>query len=144
MRLSAGGVRAIVVEDDGAGIPAAELTLALKRHATSKIRSLGDLESVATMGFRGEALAAVASVSELSLTSRSAEAAHAMRVDARSGELQPAARAVGTSVEVRELFFSTPARRKFLKSEATEAAHCLEAVRRHALVRADVGLQRLA
>jgi DNA mismatch repair protein MutL len=139
VRLSAGGVRAIVVEDDGGGIPASELPLALKRHATSKIASLDDLERVGTMGFRGEALAAVASVSELSITSRSADAPHATRLDARSGEMTPAARSPGTSVEVRELFFSTPARRKFLKTDATEAAHCLEAVRRHALARPDVG-----
>jgi DNA mismatch repair protein MutL len=139
VRLVAGGVRAILIEDDGGGIEASELPLALKRHATSKIRSLDDLEQVTTMGFRGEALAAIASVSELALVSRTASAAHAQRLDARSGELSPAARALGTTVEVRELFFSTPARRKFLKSDSTELAHCIEAVRRHALVRPSVG-----
>ena len=139
IKLMAGGVRAIVVEDDGAGIPTEELPLALKRHATSKVHSLEELESVVTMGFRGEALAAIASVSELALLSRSEGAAHAHRLDARSGELSAAARSRGTSVEVRELFFSTPARRKFLKTDATELAHCVEAVRRHALARPDVG-----
>ncbi len=139
LRLSAGGVRLITVEDDGGGIPQEELPVALRRHATSKITNLDDLETVATMGFRGEALAAIASVSEMSLLSRPAHQASAFLLDARSGELRPAARSTGTTVEVKELFFSTPARRKFLKTDATELAHCIESVRRHALARPDVG-----
>lgn len=141
VRLLSGGVRLISVEDNGAGIRADELPIALKRHATSKIRNLNDLESVVTMGFRGEALAAILSVSELSLLSRTAQQDHAMRLDGRSGELQAAARALGTTVEVKELFYNTPARRKFLKTDATELAHCVEAVRRHALARPQVGFE---
>ncbi len=139
VRLLAGGVRLIAVEDNGSGITPGQMPLALQRHATSKIRSLHDLESVQTMGFRGEALAAMAAVSELTLLSATAGATHGHFLDARSGEMRPGARATGTSVEVKELFFSTPARRKFLKSDATELAHCLDAVRRHALARPDVG-----
>src|SRR5512133_2581817 len=139
VRLLAGGVRLISVEDDGSGIAREELALALRRHATSKIGSLADLEAVSTMGFRGEAPAAIASVAELTLLSRPAGQASAFLLHAGSGELRPAARATGTTVEVKELFFSTPARRKFLKTDATELAHCIEAVRRHALARPDVG-----
>ena len=141
VRLLAGGVRLISVEDDGSGILRAELPGALKRHATSKIASLSDLESVHTMGFRGEALAAICSIAEVSLLTRvdTESEPHGWLLDGRSGELQPAARGTGTTVEVRELFFATPARRKFLKTDATELAHCIEAVRRHALARPDVG-----
>ena len=141
VRLQAGGVRLISVEDDGHGIPRHDLPQALKRHATSKIASLSDLESVGTMGFRGEALAAIASVAEVSLLTRvdTDPVPHGWLLNARSGELEPAARQRGTTVEVRELFFATPARRKFLKTDATELAHCVESVRRHALARPDVG-----
>ncbi len=139
VRLLAGGVRLILVEDDGQGIPREELPIALRRHATSKIASLQDLEAVGTMGFRGEALAAINSIADMSLLSRTEGAEHAWQLDGRTGEIKPAARSRGTTVEVRELFYATPARRKFLKTDATELAHCIEAVRRHALVRPDVG-----
>ena len=139
VRLSAGGVRLIAVEDDGVGIAPEELAIALKRHATSKITNLNDLESVGTMGFRGEALAAINSIADCDLISRPAGQPTAFSLSGLTGELSPAARAQGTTVEVKELFFSTPARRKFLKTDATELAHCVEAVRRHALVRPEVG-----
>ncbi|MCX8517453.1 MAG: DNA mismatch repair endonuclease MutL [Rhodoferax sp.] len=139
VRLLAGGVRLISVEDDGAGILREELPIAFKRHATSKISNLHDLETVTTMGFRGEALAAINAIAECAIHSRVPGATEAFLLDGRSGELRQVARSTGTTVEVKELFYSTPARRKFLKTDATELAHCIESVRRHALARPDVG-----
>ena len=139
VRLLSGGVRLISVDDDGSGIPRDELPIALKRHATSKISSLLDLESVGTMGFRGEALAAINSIADCAILSRAAGQNNAYCLEGRTGELRPVARSTGTTVEVKELFYSTPARRKFLKTDATELSHCMEAVRRHALARPDVG-----
>ena len=139
VRLLAGGVRLIAVEDNGVGILRDELPLAFKRHATSKISSLADLESVGTMGFRGEALAAINSIADCAVYSRASGQTEAFQLTGQTGEIKPAARSMGTTVEVKELFFSTPARRKFLKTDATELSHCIEAVRRHALVRPDVG-----
>ena len=134
IQLEEGGVKLIRVTDDGGGITRDELALALTRHATSKIGSLEDLERVATLGFRGEALASIAAVARLTLTSRQAGAAHAWRLNAEPGAApEPAALLAGTVVEMRDLYYNTPARRKFLKSEATEFAHCADAVKRIAL-----------
>jgi len=142
LELEEGGIKLIRLADDGAGIAADDLALALTRHATSKIASLDDLERVASLGFRGEALASIAAVSRLALTSRVATEPHAWKAGALDGHLlaaEPAALQRGTVVEVRDLFFNTPARRKFLKTAATEFAHCDEALRRVALAHPECG-----
>lgn len=141
VHLEEGGVKLIRITDDGCGIAKDELALALTRHATSKITTLDDLERVGTLGFRGEALASVASVARLTLTSRERGASHAWKLRGESdAEPEPAALMAGTVVEMRDLYFNTPARRKFLKSESTEFAHCADAVRRLALTRPDVAI----
>ena len=136
VELQAGGTKLIKVIDDGHGIERDDLHLALHRHATSKIRDFDDLSRVATLGFRGEGLASIASVSRLTLTSRHETGSHAWRIEADHGVLHdpaPAALAAGTSIEVHDLYYQMPARRKFLKSEATEFAHCDDMVKRIAL-----------
>ena len=140
IQLEEGGVKLIRVTDDGAGIAKDELALALTRHATSKIASLNDLEHVGTFGFRGEALASIASVARLTLISRRVGAPHAWRLAADANLPEPAALAQGTLVEMRDLYYNTPARRKFLKSEATELAHCLEAIKRVAMAYPEVAI----
>jgi DNA mismatch repair protein MutL len=138
VQIEEGGVRLIRIADDGGGIAHDDLSLALARHATSKIASLDDLERVSSYGFRGEALASIASVARTTLTSRSSDESHAWRLAGDTGVIEPAALTAGTVIEVADLYFNTPARRKFLKSEATEFAHCDEVVRRMALARPDV------
>ena len=141
VELERGGCGSIRVRDDGSGIDASEIALALARHATSKIASLDDLEHVSTLGFRGEALPSIASVSRLSLTSRSGQGAHAWGIEARDGEVgapAPASHSLGTTVEVRDLFFNVPARRKFLRTENTEYQHIVRMLERLALSRFDV------
>ena len=148
VQLAGGGTQLLKVSDDGAGIARDELPLALARHATSKITSLDDLERVGSLGFRGEALASIAAVSRLTLASRHRNAGnpgddkHAWSITSEGPQLsapEPTALAAGTTVEVRDLYFNTPARRKFLKTEATEYAHCEEAFRRIALSRSAAG-----
>jgi DNA mismatch repair protein MutL len=144
IELEEGGIRLVRVRDDGGGIDGADMALAVSRHATSKIASLEDLEQVATLGFRGEALPSIASVSRFALTSRLPDAKHGTRLEVeggRSGELQPHPHPPGTCVEVRDLFFNVPARRKFLRAERTELGHVEEWLRSLALSRPDVDLR---
>jgi DNA mismatch repair protein MutL len=139
-----GGTGLIRIRDNGRGIPADELALALTRHATSKIASLDDLAAVSSLGFRGEALPSIAAVARLRLTSRHEGADLAYEITAENGQVgerRPAALAEGTVIEVRELFFNVPARRRFLRSESTEAMHVLRMVERLALSRFDVGIR---
>jgi DNA mismatch repair protein MutL len=140
LRLEQGGIKRIAITDNGRGIAMEQIPLALARHATSKIASLADLEQVATLGFRGEALASIASVAQLTLTTRTADAAHAWEMQGNQSQPSPASGAPGTTVDVQDLYFNTPARRKFLKSDQTEFGHCAEVVRRIALSRPDVTL----
>lgn len=144
VQLASGGAKLLKVSDDGHGIGKDDLPLALARHATSKIATLEDLERIASLGFRGEALASIAAVSNLTLTSRMRESKHAWSIAAEGSTVsdpKPAAHDPGTSVEVHDLYFNTPARRKFLKSEATEYAHCDEIFRRIALARPDIAFR---
>lgn len=145
VRLELGGIKRILVRDDGGGMTAEDLPLAVSRHATSKITTLADLEAVATLGFRGEALPSIASVARVRIVSRRADSAHGFAIDADGSDRapipEPAAHQPGTSVDVRDLFFNTPARRKFLRTEKTELGHIEQLVRRLALAHPGVGFR---
>ena len=144
IEIDKGGHKRILLRDNGKGITKEDLNLALSRHATSKISTLEDLEQITSMGFRGEALASISSVSRLTLTSRTAEQSEAWQAVAEGRDMSvnvtPAAHPIGTTLLVEDLFFNTPARRKFLKSEKTEFAHIDELIRRIALGRFDVSI----
>ncbi len=142
--LEEGGIRLIRIRDDGSGMAPGDLSLALSRHATSKIASLDDLEQVATLGFRGEALPSIASVSRFAISSRTALDSHGSRLEIDGGKaspIMPQAHAVGTTIEVRDLFYNVPARRKFLRAERTELGHVEEWLRSLALARPEVELR---
>jgi DNA mismatch repair protein MutL len=144
IELEEGGIRLIRVRDDGSGIAPAQIPLAIARHATSKIASMDDLEQVTTMGFRGEALPSIASVSQFAISSRTPDAEHGARLEVtggKAGDVRPHPHPVGTSIEVRELFYNVPARRKFLRAERTELGHIEEWLRSLALARPQVELR---
>jgi DNA mismatch repair protein MutL len=144
VEIEGGGRTLIRVSDDGGGIASGELTLAFTSHATSKLSELGDLEEIATLGFRGEALASIGAVSRARIRSMAAASRHAAEIDDEGGTIspmRPAARARGTDVEIRDLFFNTPARRRFLRKDSTEAGHAVDVVIRHALARVEIGFR---